>query len=85
MKAAIYGFRKILLFLIAVSAVLVLTLVSFDALKVISDAKATQLAAMVGAALAALGTIFTTLMSAFKSGYDRDARIDVASKMAPPP
>lgn len=78
MKAALYGVRKILLFVAAVSAVVVLSIVSLDALKVITDAKATQAASIAVAALGAISTIFATLMSAFKGGYERDATIEAA-------
>jgi len=84
MKAAIYGLRKIILFVLASGAVTALAIVALDALKTISDAKATQAASIVVAAFGTLGTVFATLMSAFKSGYDRDARIEVASKVPPP-
>ena len=84
MKAAIYGFRKIGIFIISVSAIVYLAHVSLDALREISDAKATQAAIIVGTAFGALGTVFTALMSAFKSGYERDAEIAKVTPPVPP-
>ena len=83
MKEAIYGMRKIILFVLASGAVVILAIYSLDALKTISDAKATQAASIVVAAFGTLGTIFATLMSAFKSGYERDATIQSAQATGP--
>jgi hypothetical protein len=83
MKAAIYGMRKIILFVLATGAVTVLAIVALDALKTISDAKATQAASIVVAAFGTLGTVFATLMSAFKRGYERDETIESAKASSP--
>jgi hypothetical protein len=69
MKAALYGFRKIFVFALAVGALVYGLHESIVVLKAIDADKATQAAGIAGAFFAALGTIFTTLMSAFKGSY----------------
>jgi ABC-type molybdate transport system substrate-binding protein len=85
MKQALFGFRKIILYAVTLAAVVVLCIVALDVLKVISDAKATQAAAIVVAAFGSVTGIFTTLMSAFKAGYERDSAVEVAKVAAPAP
>jgi hypothetical protein len=79
MKAALYGFRKIIVFTIATAAMVYGLHISIDILKVIDKDKATQAASIVGAFFLAFGTVFGTLMSAFKGAYAAGS-----NPMAPP-
>ena len=69
MKQAIYGFRKIIVFVIATAAMVYGLHISIDVLRSIEADKATQAAGIVGAFFGAFATVFTTLMSAFKGAY----------------
>jgi hypothetical protein len=79
MKAALYGFRKIFVFALAVGALVYGLHESIAVLKAIDADKATQAASIAGGFFVALGAIFTTLMSAFKGAYASGA-----SPYAPP-
>lgn len=68
-KAALYGFRKILVFALAVGALTYGLHESIRVLELVTAEKATQAAAIAGAFFGALATIFGTLMSAFKGAY----------------
>lgn len=69
MKAAIYGFRKILVFIVAVGALVYGLHASVGVLREIDSAKAMQAAMIAGGFFGALATIFGGLMSAFKGAY----------------
>lgn len=69
MKAALYGFRKILVFALAVVALTYGLHESIRILELVTADKATQAAAIAAGFFGALGTVFGTLMSAFKGAY----------------
>jgi hypothetical protein len=79
MKAALYGFRKIFVFALAVGALVYGLHESIAILREIDAEKATQAAVIAGGFFGALGTIFMALMSAFKGAYASGA-----SPYAPP-
>lgn len=78
MRAAIHGFRKIILYLLTISALTYGLHEAIAILREIDKDKATQAAIIVGGFFGAIPTIFGMLMSAFKEGYRRDATVEVA-------
>lgn len=85
MKAAIYGFRKILVFVVAVIALMYGLHESIRILEVVTAEKATQAAAISGGFFGALATIFGTLMSAFKGAYASGSSPYAPAPSLPPP
>lgn len=69
MKAALYGFRKIIVFALAVGALVYGLHEAIAVLRAVDTDKATQAAAIAGGFFGALTTVFATLMSAFKGAY----------------
>lgn len=69
MKAALYGFRKIIVFTLALAALTYGLHEAIRILELVTAEKATQAAAISGGFFGALTAIFTALMSAFKGAY----------------
>lgn len=69
MRAAIFGFRKVFIFVVAAGAMTFGLHEALVALKVMDAEKATQVATVGGAFFGGMATIFGTLMSAFKGSY----------------
>lgn len=85
MKAALYGFRKILVFALAVAALTYGLHESIAILRAVDADKATQAAAIAGGFFGALATIFGTLMSAFKGAYAAGSSSYLPPAPPPPP
>lgn len=69
MKAALYGFRKIIVFILAIAALVYGLHVTIVMMREMDSAKALQAAIIAGGFFGAVSTVFGTLMSAFKGAY----------------
>lgn len=69
MKAALYGFRKIIVFILAIAALVYGLHVTIVMLKEMDAARALQASIIAGGFFGAVSTVFGTLMSAFKGAY----------------
>ena len=69
------GYRKIIIFLVSVGALVFGLHLAIDAIREIETEKATQLAVIVGGFFTALGGLVGAIVAAFRGTYARDAAI----------
>jgi hypothetical protein len=84
MKAALYGLRKLLVFVLSLTVVFVGLIFALRAVTV-SEEVAKEIAAVFTSFCGAITFAIRAAYDAFKGGYQRDAAIEVAKVQAAPP
>ena len=74
----LFGYRKMVVFLISAACLMVAFYWALSAIKTLDADKVTQLAAMLGGIFTAFSALVASIVSALKGTYARDAQIGVA-------